>query len=96
MVLLSEQGKDCVVKGIVTGKLQHRKAVGVGNCVFTDDHSHIAPMAEKCTVNFGGYVQSLSREVQDGDERPRNTLEKTKSCILPWRHHLDFVVKGNA
>lgn len=67
MVLLDENGKDCVLKGIITGKLQHRKAVATGNCVFTDDHSYIAPNGKKCTVDFGGYVQSLSRVAVDGE-----------------------------
>ena len=91
MVLLSEQGKDCIVKGIVTGKLQHRKAVEVGNCVFTDDHSYIAPNGRKCTVNFGGYVQSLSREVQDGDVKGKYVRQNL--LYLAKDTDLDFVVK---
>ena len=66
MTLLDEQGNDCILKAIVPHKVQGRKAVSVGGCVFTDDHSYIAPNGKKCTVNFSGYVKSLSTSYVEG------------------------------
>lgn len=66
MVLLDNNGNDCILRGIVEGRLQGRKAVVVGNCIFTDDHSYIAPNGRRCTVDFKGYVASLDKKPTDG------------------------------
>lgn len=66
MIVIDAEGNDRMLKGIVTNKLQDRKAVMVGACVFTDDHSYIAPNGKKCTVDFQGYVRSLATTHSDG------------------------------
>lgn len=65
-VLFDEHGNDCVLKAIVPHYVQGRRAVDVGNCSFTDDHSYIAPNGRKCTVNFSGYVKSLNVSYVEG------------------------------
>lgn len=82
MVLVDENGNDCVLKAVVSNRLQDRKAVVVGNCVFTDDHAYIAPNGKKCTVNFNGYVRSLSTMHTDGVYRGRYV-----------RHNLIYLAK---
>lgn len=91
MTLLDNKGNDCVLCGIVEGRLQGRKAVTVGNCVFTDDHSYIAPNGCRCTVDFKGYVASLDKKPTDGVVEGRYVRDN--SICLAKDTDLEFGIK---
>ena len=66
MLVIDDAGNKCTLRGIVVGKLQNRKSIKIGNCVFTDDHSYIDANGCVCSFDTKGYFASLAKIPTDG------------------------------